>query len=379
MARTASFFCLVVALITGVGWIIGGARAQGVVGDPFSAFALPVDATAEDATTARALALAAGQVDGLRQVLEQLTAASDHGRLPAVDQALASRLLASYGIVEERISSTRYRALLNLRFKAEGVRELLRSAGIPFTEVAARPSLVLPVLTLQSQALLWEESNPWLAAWRDRAHPNALVPLVAPVGDLDDMGSLSPTQALAGDSLALAAMARRYGTNSAVVALAALEQGEGGVAGLDIEVRQSPPTDEALRLRIAGEPGEDPAALYIRAVVAVEQALADQWKTASLAPTSRIPSLLVVDAAFANLEDWMELRQRLASQPAVTGIEVVRLSARAAEMTLHFVGDPVDLQSGLQRAGLELVTEMGKWRLRLLRAGAQLGTLGPSI
>ena len=64
------------------------------------------------------------------------------------------------------------------RIGPHGGRRLLRGAGIPFAETMSKPLVVVPVLRTENRTVLWEENNPWRAAWIKTASANGLVPLL---------------------------------------------------------------------------------------------------------------------------------------------------------------------------------------------------------
>lgn len=367
MARAATFFCLFAVLgaaVLGPGPGASRALAQSYAPGPFTVLGVAVDTSAEDASKARALALAEGQREGLKRVLEQLTLAEDYPLLPKVDESLANRLIASFEILDERVSAQRYRAALNIRFKEDEVRALLRAAGVRFTEAAAPPTLVLPLLLKDGAPLLWEEPNPWFAAWREHKGGSALVPLIVPLGDLADMGTLPSAAAASGDIPGLARIAQRYGAAGALIARASLHlDAAGGAPSLGVELlRSSGGQFSAERLAVAGEPEAPLEALYAAAVTAVERRLTETWKTAHLMRFGS-ESRLIAEVPLSGLADWVALRERLAQQANVRRVDLLTISTGQAEIAINYTGDLLQLQEALRQAGIELARESEAWRL----------------
>src|SRR5690606_14883088 len=110
----------------------------------------------------------------------------------------------------ERTSTNRYIAELTVQFQPDQIRQFLRSNGIAYAETRSQPVLVLPLYGPEESAVLWAGENPWLAAWQQHETGNELVPLVTPLGDLEDLTTVDAPQALAGDEEALRDMAERY-------------------------------------------------------------------------------------------------------------------------------------------------------------------------
>ena len=87
------------------------------------------------------------------------------------------------------------------------------------------PVVVLPLYETGQGARLWPDDNPWWQAWAEHMDPEQLLRLVLPLGDLEDMATVSVAQAQAGDPVALANLAARYGAEDTLVVTARTEGG----------------------------------------------------------------------------------------------------------------------------------------------------------
>ncbi len=207
------------AALLGLAALLAPGHAQT---DPavFQVSGIAVDATAKDAVTARSEALLQGKKDGLERLLHRLVPAEEQSLLPAVGDLNIERYVQNFEITSEELSTTRYLAKLTVSYEPEAVRELLQSAAVSFAEVRSTPIVVLPLYEGPDGARLWPDDNPWWQAWEKNLEPERLLRLVLPLGDLEDMGSLSVEQAEARDRAALAALASRYGSEDALVVTA---------------------------------------------------------------------------------------------------------------------------------------------------------------
>ena len=154
-----------------------------------------------------------GQIEGLRRLLRRLTPAAEHDRLPAVGAAEIQRYVQNFEISDERVASNRYLAQLTVRYDPDAVRTLLQGEGLSYAETVSEPLVVLPVYQVPGGPRLWPEDNPWWQAWAENLDPERLLRLVLPLGDLEDMATVTADGAVAGDAAALEALARRYGTD----------------------------------------------------------------------------------------------------------------------------------------------------------------------
>src|SRR5215472_13494606 len=169
-----------------------------------------VDATAQSAVQAREIARADGERRAFRTLMERLTPKQDWGRLPKVTDADLFALVQDFEVTSERSSTVRYIATLTFRFRAEPVRRLLRDRGVPFAETPSKPLIVLPVLAAGNRAVLWDDPNPWRAAWGRQPLNEGLVPIQVPAGDLAAVQAIDTQQAVKGDKEVLAGLGQNY-------------------------------------------------------------------------------------------------------------------------------------------------------------------------
>lgn len=313
-----------------------------------------VDETAASARAARELALTAGQISATEQMLARLTRKENRALLPPVDIETARTLVKSLQVENERTSDVRYLAELVVTFEPDAVRDYLRAAGVPFTEVRSRPVLVVPVLADGVNYLLWEEPNPWRAAWRDHPESYGLVPIVSPIGDLNDLTGLSAEQAVDADVGALGEAAARYGAGSAMVAIATITGDEPGVQSIEVVATRVGRFEEPPLIIPLQSAAEETQELFLdRAVAAVISALDDDWKLTNTVSFGEAGTMLVA-VPISGLPGWIELRRRLAGVPSVTEVFVNALTASSAEVEIGYRGDAQQLVRALDRFDLIL-------------------------
>jgi len=64
------------------------------------------------------------------------------------------------------------------------------------------------------------------------------------------------------------------------------------------------------------------------------------------------------------LSDWVQIRQRLGSIPAVKSVTVRSLEADRADLHLEYFGSSDQLQRILAQAGLQLDKDGDQWRMQ---------------
>ncbi len=332
----------------------------------FTVSGVATEATAESAAAARQPALNQGQKRALQVMLRRLTLAADQGRLPNVSEAELQALVRNIQVQEERSAGTRYAARLTVDFDANGIRNLLRGAGIPFTEAVAKPLLLIPVYDVDGRRMLWEENNPWRQAWAARANDESLLPISVPLGDSADNDLLDATRAASLDEARLRQLAERYKLADVAVASAVVRRNNSGHT-LQVTVTRLGAGNEATLVLSYNGTGDNPAAAMEEAVRDIAVRLEDRWKQATIfKPSEGGPAKLSALVPLANLGDWIAVRDRLTRVTGVSRLDIVALTKQDAQVQFTFAGEPQQLALLLAQRDLDLAQGGdGYWTLRL--------------
>jgi hypothetical protein len=363
------------AITIGLALAIVCGRGEVLAGDLFSVSGVRVDATAESAQAAQRTALKRGQIAALRLMFQKLTLVADHPRLPSVDSAMIDRLMRSYEVNSERRSAERYVAEISVFFDPDGVRSVIRQAGVPYAETVSPTSLLLPVFIDDAGTRLWESPNEWRMAWEKFSRGGRLVDMILPYGELADLAAVSADQALAGDPVALAAISARYDVGDVVVAIAQ-SMGQTQVA---IEIRRHAEASEVLlrgnRTLLLTAPDEADLAGSLETGTAEEVAMAARisaygvviadvvavleqaWIAENLLDYQTVTGL-PVEVPLHGLSQWIDVRQRLEALSQIDRVDIDSLSPVSASLTLHFLGTEDRLASALQRRKLSLIEDL---------------------
>jgi len=365
MPGTGLFRVIVAALL-----VIGApASAQAPAtgqDDVFTVTDVAVDVTDASATQAREKALLEGQRQAFQRLMQRLSTDAN-ARVPRLDERTLLTLVRSIDVANERTSAVRYLATLTVRFNPTAVREVLTSAGITFTEIKARPVLLLPVYVAGGITVLFEDRNPWREAWAQRPQRETLMPIIVPLGDLRDIADLDAKQAIAGDRMKLDALARRYNAADTVVA----------VANLSLDPVTSKPNvaltvtrhtaigDQTLVDSFTGETGDRGEALLARAVDWVERELERLWKDENAIGPGQDERHLTMTVPISSLAEWAEIRRRLSGIGLVRKTDILQVTRQEGRVAVTYVGETAQLKSALAQRELELVEGEGEAVLRL--------------
>ena len=373
IVRRAVCFCALSLLL-----FCGAARAESV----FTVAQVPIDAEAASSAEARELAIAGGQRAALEILLRRLTV--EGTALPAPAEDTMAAMIASFEIDRELVSTTRYRASLTVDFDPAEVRRLLRENGVAYAETVSKPVLVVAVQRDPGGTLLWEGGNRWRRVWEERPANGGLVPILLPLGDIVDLGTVDAKRALASDAEALAALGELYGTSEVAVAVAGLSgssavakpaaPAEAGTEDADGEVSAAGRAltlslrivgadgSRAIRKTLIGRADETERALLERGTDRVVTLLEDAWKTASLIRYGEDHELRAT-VPIASLGEWVSVQQRLAGLAMVAAVEIDSLSLREGRLTLRYHGTADQLRLALDQSDLALTPLADEWVL----------------
>ena len=342
-------------------------------GSVYTVSGVAVDRTADTAAAAREQALAAGHVAAFGRLLDRIVPRDRRGALPALDNAAIAPLVLSFGVDEEKTSDVRYLARLTFQFRRNEVREFLRAQGVAVAETRSKPALVLPVYSEVGALALWDDPNPWLAAWKRLPPPDGLVPLRVPAGDLADIRDISAEQAARGEEAPLQKISERYGVSGTIVARAAFVIDPGtGRRALSVATSRS---GRALGDRTAVrsfllEDGETVEAVCARAALALAVEIEEDWKNENLLRFDRQGELIAV-LAVNDLRSWVSVRSRIREVAALRQSQMVSASRDRIVVRLSYYGDAEQLRVAL--AQKDLVLEQGAVNWILREAGGDAG------
>lgn len=350
-----------VALATGLG-APAPAAAQSS-SDIYTVTGIPIDATGADASQARESALVQGRIKAADEVLRRFTLYADWPRLPEVDAVTADAMVTGIGVANERTSGTRYLGEVTARLDPGRVRSFLRQSGVRFTESQAAPVLLLPVLDTPGVRVLFDEPNPWRAAWESIGLSNSLVPIRLALGDLEDFAAIDAGTAIGADWAAVEAIAGRYGVDQVLVAHAKADEG----ASFDVTLYRVTPrgTEETTR-SFQGATVEDASAT---AAQEIRNSMIANWKTQN-AVAFGLEQTFPASVEFASLGEWAAIRKRLESVSIVQSYDVVALSARGAELKIRVAGPIEALAANLSQRQVRLIDEGGYWTMALAPSAA---------
>jgi hypothetical protein len=352
-ARWFSTIVVALAAVLAAGGIL---RAQ-TGGNAYTVADVDVDVTAPDAIQARKLGIAEARRKAAQMLVERSVAPEERARITIPDDARLESMVRGIEFVRERTAPNRYIATLNVVFAPDAVKAWLGGSVARSGETVQRPALIIPLWKDRTGVQPLNDPNAWRDAWQALDTKGSAVPVTVIRADQLDQSVISPEEAYVGNLSALSKVNERYRAPMVIVAIAEGEKGGPLTAsGLRYD------TQTGARSEIPSTPVPS-SAQFGDAVRQMHARLDEQWRGVATVRRDSQDTLDVV-VPLRGLGDWVQVRQRLGSVPAVKNVAVRSLEADRAELRLDYFGTTDELRQTLAQAGLVLDKDADKWRLQ---------------
>ena len=328
-------------------------------GNTYTVGGVDVDVTAPDAVQARQQGIVEARRKGAKMLIDRVVAPEDRARVTIPSDASLEGMVRGIEFVRERSAPGRYIATLNVVFQPDVVKAWLGQAGVKIAETVSRPALVIPLWKGRAGVEPLDDRNAWREAWRTLDTTGSSVPVTVLRGDQLDQNAVTAEELYVGNVSAFARLNERYRAPTIVVAIVEGDKDGGplAVGGLRYDA-QTGARSEIPRTTVAD------SAQLATAAKQIHQKLDEQWRSVATVHRDSQDSIDVYVPIRA-LGDWVQVRQRLGSVPAVKGVVVRQLESDRAELRLEYFGTTDELQRTLASAGLVLDKEADKWRLQV--------------
>jgi hypothetical protein len=367
--RVVGFLLLLIGVMLRTGPLLAEEQGEG-----FSA-TVKVDATADSVAAARELARIDGQRRALALVIDRLSSSTESAKLPKLDDRTVTDMVESFEVANERMSAVRYLADYTFHFRPSKVRRLVHSADSAPAEANSRPAvdeggskpvIVLPVYKDSARTVLWDDPNAWRQAWGQRSASPGLSHLTVPLGDASDLAIIDSGRAEAGNPDALTAIAQRNGGDEAIVALATARREGDKLVGLDLSIKRyrSGHLSDTRESTLEADPGESADDFLKRAADTIARQIASSSKK-SPGPSSDQQVSLGAIVPIGSISEWVRVRDRLASVPAIRKVDLLSLNRHEAKIQIKYVGSSEQLRSSLAEVDLGVDGTDPIWRLQL--------------
>jgi len=352
------FSTIFLALLTAA-TLCGSAGAQVTSGNAFTISGVDVDTTGADALKARDQAVREAKRRAVGMLIERMVAPEDRKKVPPVDDARLEGMIRGVEFAKERSSANRFTGTLNVVFAADQVKSWLSEAGVSLAETVARPALLIPLWKDKDGVEPLDDRNAWRDAWTKLDTSASAVPLTVVRGDQLDQNAASVEEVYVGDVAALTRLNERYRLPTIIVAIVEGDKDSGAltVGGYRYDTQTGARSDL--------DKTTVPAVAQLADAAGKIQAKLDaDWRGMAVVRRDSQDTMDVVVPIQA-LGDWVRVRQRLGSIPAIKGFVVRTLESDHADLRVDYYGTSDQLQQTLAQAGLSLTKDGDSWRLQV--------------
>ena len=361
------------AWIAGImaGLCAGSALAANPSDRVFTVANYPVDARAKDAVAAKEKAHADGQQAALGALLKRLVPVTAYNRIDRLKKISAASIIDGVAVRSESNSPTQYIASLDFSFEPDAVRNLLRNEGVPFVDVQAAKTVLVPLMSDPAATTgpkFRAASNAWSQAWKGLDLDNTLTPV-----RIEQLQPAIPPDAiqavLTGQEGIERVLKGEYKSNYVVLAAAEVD-----APGKKIDVTvagQDPAGPFVWKRSYRISDGDVAYALELASVVTLG-VIEGRWKVARTqgmddgggVSGGGSGSEVELEVQFSSLEEWNDMRGQLLDLPGVDDVRVGAVSARAAGVSLRYPGGGQSLAAALSGRGLSMTSANGLWLVR---------------
>lgn len=321
-----------------------------------------VDVQAEDAVSAQRQAIANAQSQAMTLLAKRLLSSAEYQDFVKPELAEIQDMIQGFQVSDEKVASNRYIAEMTFRFSPSMVKAYLNRFGKKALQEISKPTLILPFYQKGERVLLWEDNNIWMQAWREREDTSSVVPIVLPLGDLQDRSDIPDMAAVTASRGKLFEMAERAGAFQAAPAIFVVDQENPLKARIFLFGYNSDPSmqlSETLDIEVQNE--ED---LFTTGIQEVIQLLEDRWKEMSLM-RSDFSNQLKAHVVFKQLPDWVRLKKSLEKVSVIQELQVDGLKQGMADVSIRFKGSLDGVRFALREQGLLLaISDSGEYYIR---------------
>ncbi len=352
-------FCLTWAVIAVPAW-----AGEALVNSEAS-----VDVTGKDAADARAQAMAKGEADALANLLNKLTTPEQtQSVIDSMDANKISSMVRGTEVLEEKISSNRYRARLMVTFDGDQISGLIGKGAVATPEGGVDQAtvgsfLVIPGYEEDGSVMLWEEANPWIPVWRAAGLEVASGDIVVPYGDNADISAIDAKTLASANYASLAPLTIRYGVSDIVVLQAKFTHAPDMVLSV-VKRRITRTQNEVNLLTYRADPQETKELLLARAARDIADSLqhkkTEELETVKMVHGGERNDLMLL-ASITTLHSWTEVRAKLATLPMIDRLELLAISPQQVDMIVHYRGSPDSLANAITAQNLRLVKNPNYW------------------
>lgn len=346
--------CIVFSLLIIVGYF-NPTPTSAQINDIYTVENLEVDITADTAVQARQQAFYVVQRKAFRKLISRIATNVDPANFEDLDNQFIGSLVKDFEIKNEKLSKVRYIGTYTFRFDQDSVQQFLNNNNLAYTDVGSKAILILPYYYDGKQTVIWSSENPWFDAWNKSTSFEGLVPVILPLGDLQDSNDIQNNRALNFNPASLQTMTERYNAREALIALAIPNPDTiSGAVPADLTVmlyrtdRDMAELIEKIDVSVSGSEN-----IFDAAIEKTRRSLQDDWKNKTTVDPMQQNNLQAI-VNFQSILEWVETNEALQTVQGVDTVSILSLTPNRAKIALSFNGNESRLRLALAQSDITL-------------------------
>lgn len=319
---------------------------------------VPADVTAESAMAARENALAQAQEKAFYILLNRIALPPAGGEFPVLTAEEIINFVKELRIENEKRSKVRYIASVSVLFNEQMIKEFLQKNELSFIPSPSKPILILPAFQDENEQspLLFNDRNVWFSFWKNTPPDSPVVPLVVPLGDLEDMKILSPEMLSRPYDIDIKPLLEKYKASEAFVFKAVYHNDK---KLLDIEVYPFLHAKTDLTEFSFLESVNVPFQKIMKQSAEKIVLQLEEFYRSKNALRFDAPSSFIAVLPLEGLADWMQMRGRLDKISAIKQYILQAVKKDKAQIEVFYAGNLKMLSDNLKEEGLFLFPQNG--------------------
>lgn len=325
-----------------------------------------VDITGKDAADAKAQAVAKGQYDALVGLLNKLSTPEQAQEIMnSMDSSKVAAIVRSMEVLDERISSNRYRARFVVSFDGNEISKLIGKGHSDegAQQQAASAFVIIPAFEEAGDNQLWEDDNPWRNAWKSVAIEIPAGDIIVPYGDNSDMSILTVQNLPNVNYSALIPLTVRYGASDIVILQAKFSATPDMVVNV-VKRRINRLQNEVTMQTYRADPQETKSMLLTRAArdiaANIQKKKVEEQETIKAIQGGNRNKVMVL-ASVSTLSSWTQIRAKLSTLPMIDQIEVLAVAPQQVDVAITYRGSAESLANGITAQNLRLIQNQDYW------------------
>jgi hypothetical protein len=324
--------------------------------DIFTIKNIKAQAEAENAKDAKDAALKEGEANAFAQLLKRITPDFTEHLWPKLEAEQISDLVQAMNIQEEKITSKRYFATVDISFNQALTEQLLQKSGLSYTVAKSPYTLLLPITIIDNKPIIWGEENIFRKAWVKPLAQTSYANFLIPEGDATDLSFVNEMQIMQGqftDMTNLNNLKNKYRCKNIIIVKAYPNKKEEKLS-IDIEKIQFSENNDVSTntTKLYGETAEDNISTIMEHAAALIIAESEnQWKNKQ-EDIRQAKEEITLTIYIENLEQWNAVYKQIAEFDFIDGVVINNINIDSVLLSLQFQDGYENLEKNLASKGL---------------------------